>query len=43
MREIIGINNRDYQAYRKAYMKGGHNGAYYYAKEIPLINIQMNL
>ena len=47
MREIIGINNRDYQAYRKAYMKGGHNGAYYYAKEIeeniiPIVNTDYN-
>lgn len=44
---IIGINNRDYQAYRKAYSKGSFNGAYFYAKEIeeniiPLVNTDYN-
>ena len=44
---IIGIHNRDYQAYRKAYSKGSFNGAYFYAKEIeeniiPLVNTDYN-
>ena len=34
MGKIIGVNNKQYQAYQKAFPKGAHNGAYYYAKEI---------
>ena len=31
---VIGTNNLQYRSYRKAFKSGGHNGAYYYAKEI---------
>lgn len=31
---IIGTDNIQYRAYRKAFADGKHNGAYYYAKEI---------
>ena len=34
MGKIIGIHNNNYRAYRKAYPKGGFNGAHYYADEI---------
>lgn len=47
MSEIIGVNNRIYAAYRKAFPEGKHNGAYYYAKEIeeniiPLVKTDRN-
>lgn len=34
VRHIIGVNNFNYRSYRHAHKIGGHNGAYYYAKEI---------
>lgn len=34
MSDLIGVANPQYQAYRKVFAKGKHNGAYYYAKEI---------
>lgn len=47
MGEIVGVNNKQYQAYQRAFPKGAHNGAYYYAKEIeeniiPLVKTDRN-
>lgn len=47
MNEIIGVDNRNYIAYRKAFPEGRYNGAYYYAKEIeeniiPLVKTDRN-
>lgn len=47
MSEIIGVDNRNYIAYRKAFPEGRYNGAYYYAKEIeeniiPLVKTDRN-
>ena len=44
---IVGINNNNYRAFRKAYPKGGFNGAHYYADEIerniiPLVKTNRN-
>lgn len=44
---IIGVNNSNYLAYRKAFPEGRYNGAYYYAKEIeeniiPLVKTDRN-
>lgn len=43
MSKIIGVNDTNFKAYRKAFPDGAQNGAYYYAKEIeqniaPLVN-----
>lgn len=47
MGEIIGIRDRNFQAYRKAFPSGRNNGAYYYAQEIekniiPLVKTDRN-
>lgn len=47
MSAIVGVNNSNYLAYRKAFPEGRYNGAYYYAKEIeeniiPLVKTDRN-
>ena len=44
---VIGTNNKQYIGYRKIFSQGGHNGAYYYAKEleeniVPLVKTDRN-
>lgn len=44
---VIDTNNLQYKAFRKAYPRGKHNGAYYYAKEleqyfVPIVKTERN-